>query len=160
MRRFPLFPVLALAASLAAQAAEWQELFDGETLEGWTVLPGKNPEGAWVIEDRALKPEGKPGGLATQRTFGDFELIVEWKTALQGNSGIFYRVPPDAQTATEYGLNGVKVATFEIGSKDWDRRGQASKFENPAFGMAPEGRIVLQDHGQAVWFRAVKLRPR
>jgi hypothetical protein len=169
-----------------------------------------------VVEDGALKPEGKPGGLATQRIFGDFELVVEWRTAPQGNSGIFYRVPSEARTATgaaieyqladnarkasqqfpdrrngaayglyppsqdaskpvgewnesrivadgkriEHWLNGVKVASFEIGSEDWNRRVKASKFENPALGTAPEGRIVLQDHGQAVWFRSVKVRTR
>jgi hypothetical protein len=58
----------------------------------------------------------------------------------------------------EHWLNGVKVVEFEIGSDDWKQRVAASKFDNPAFGIAVLGRIALQDHGQSVWFRTVKIR--
>ncbi|MCB1019687.1 MAG: DUF1080 domain-containing protein [Acidobacteria bacterium] len=214
-----LFCVLPLAAQGIAidqgqVATDFQPLFDGKTLDGWLVQPRPQATGQWVVEDGALKPEGKPGALATARSFGDFELVVEWKTAPDGNSGIYYRVPPSAQSATgvaieyqladnarkasqefpdrrngaayglypptedaskpvgewnesrilaqgnhvEHWLNGVKVVEFEIGSDDFKQRVAASKFENPAFGLAVRGRIVLQDHGQAVWFRSVKLR--
>ena len=59
----------------------------------------------------------------------------------------------------EHWLNGVKVVEAEVGSADWDRRMAASKFAAlPNFGRATIGHIGLQDHGDPVWFRNVRIR--
>jgi len=56
-------------------------------------------------------------------------------------------------------LNGRESASAEIGSDDWNRRVAASKFSAwPKFGTLSEGRIVLQDHGDEVWFRNVWIK--
>jgi hypothetical protein len=60
----------------------------------------------------------------------------------------------------EYWLNGERIVAFDIRSDDWTRRIAASKFRQfPNFGLAPKGRIALQDHGNLVWFRNIKIRP-
>ena len=60
----------------------------------------------------------------------------------------------------EHWLNGVKVVEYEIGSEDWNRRMRASKFvEHPGFGEARRGHIGLQDHGDPVWYRNIRIRP-
>ncbi|HEX6926777.1 MAG TPA: DUF1080 domain-containing protein [Longimicrobiaceae bacterium] len=60
----------------------------------------------------------------------------------------------------EHWLNGQKVVEYEIGSERWDSLYQASKFtEYPGFGVQQRGYIVLQDHGDPVWFRNLKIRP-
>lgn len=60
----------------------------------------------------------------------------------------------------EHWLNGVKVVEYEIGSEDWNRRMRASKFiERPGFGESPRGHIGLQDHGDPVWYRDIRIRP-
>lgn len=59
----------------------------------------------------------------------------------------------------EHWLNGERVVEYELGSTDWERRVAASKFSKmPHYGRIPRGRIALQDHGDRVWFRNVKLR--
>lgn len=59
----------------------------------------------------------------------------------------------------EHWLNGRKVVECEIGSPDWERRLKASKFEpHPSFGKSVEGHIGLQDHGDRVAFRNIKIR--
>jgi hypothetical protein len=56
-------------------------------------------------------------------------------------------------------LNGVKVVEYELGSDDWKRRVAESKFaEWPSYGLAPRGHIALQDHGDEVRFRNVRIR--
>ncbi len=59
----------------------------------------------------------------------------------------------------EHWLNGVKVAEYELGSPDWSERVAGSKFvEWPEFGTSLRGYIALQDHGDMVWYRNVKIR--
>ena len=59
----------------------------------------------------------------------------------------------------EHWLNGVKVVEYELGSADWLSRVRPSKFNDwPGYGKAPRGHIVLQDHGDVVSFRNLKIR--
>lgn len=59
----------------------------------------------------------------------------------------------------EHWLNGVKVVEYEIGSRDWDARIARSKFAPyKKFGRNAQGHIGLQDHGNVVAFRNIKIR--
>ncbi|HXV87452.1 MAG TPA: DUF1080 domain-containing protein [Gemmatimonadales bacterium] len=59
----------------------------------------------------------------------------------------------------EYWLNGTKTVDYQLGSPDWERRIAGSKFAQwPNFGRAPRGHISLQDHGDWVAYRNVKVR--
>ncbi len=57
-------------------------------------------------------------------------------------------------------MNGVKYCEYVKGSKDWDEKVAASKFAKmEGFGKATEGYICLQDHGNRVAYRNIKIRP-
>lgn len=56
-------------------------------------------------------------------------------------------------------LNGTPTADVSYGDDAWRRRVAASKFAKmPSFGIFPSGVIGLQDHGEPVSFRNIKLR--
>lgn len=56
-------------------------------------------------------------------------------------------------------LNGMKVAQYDMHSDDWKAKIAGSKFRDMAgFGLQPRGRIALQDHGDDVWYRNIKIR--
>jgi hypothetical protein len=56
-------------------------------------------------------------------------------------------------------MNGTKYYDFVKGSKDWDERVAKSKFAKmPHFGKPTSGYISLQDHGNEVAFRNIKIR--
>lgn len=56
-------------------------------------------------------------------------------------------------------LNGKPTADVSYGDDAWRQRVAASKFAKmPFFGTFPSGLIALQDHGEPVAFRNIKLR--
>jgi hypothetical protein len=56
-------------------------------------------------------------------------------------------------------LNGAKVAEYDMKSPEWAARIAGSKFAGyEGFGVQPRGRIALQDHGDDVWYRNIRVR--
>jgi glucose/arabinose dehydrogenase len=69
---------------------------------------------------------------------------------------LYIRVTP---TDGEVQVNGVSYFKFQKGSDDWNERVAKSKFADMfKFGKATEGHIALQDHGNEVAFRGIKVR--
>ncbi len=60
----------------------------------------------------------------------------------------------------EHWLNEKKVVEYELGSPAWNAMVESSKFATmEGFGAEGQGYIGLQDHGDRVWFRNIKIRP-
>jgi len=56
-------------------------------------------------------------------------------------------------------LNGVKTVEFDMGTPQWNEMVAGSKFKDmPNFGKFTKGRIDLQDHGNMVSFRNIKIK--
>jgi hypothetical protein len=61
--------------------------------------------------------------------------------------------------ALEFHLNGTKVLSTTLWDENWKKMLAASKFKQwPDFGTFKKGRIALQDHDDAVWYRNIKIR--
>lgn len=55
--------------------------------------------------------------------------------------------------------NGVLTADIQMGSPEWQQKVAASKFRDwKGFGEQRKGQIGLQDHGDVVWFKNIKIR--
>lgn len=58
----------------------------------------------------------------------------------------------------EHWLNGRKVAAYELGSPEFKAKVAASKFKAWPFAASPTGHIALQNHGDDVWYKNLKVR--
>ncbi len=59
----------------------------------------------------------------------------------------------------EHYLNGEKVVEYELWTKAWEDSVANSKFSKmPMYGKAKSGHIALQDHGNEVMFRNIKIK--
>lgn len=211
----PTLIVLPFTACAQTDAAEWQVLFDGETLDGWKAFRDATPPEGWQVVEGAITRVGGGGDLVSVGQYGNFELRLEWNVSEGGNSGIMYRVDPNANRTfesgaemqvlddvnhpdgrsrltsaganyglhaspeghvrppgewnevriiadgahVEYWLNGTKVVEYELWSPEWEELILNSKFvEWPGYGRAERGHLVLQDHGDWVAYRNVRIK--
>lgn len=75
-------------------------LFDGRSLDGWRVFGGEN---RWSAQDGVLRGDGGGGNLATERTFDDFQLHVEFRYPRGSNSGVYLRGRYEVQITDSIG---------------------------------------------------------
>jgi len=60
----------------------------------------------------------------------------------------------------EHWLNGERVLAVEVGDAAWAEALAASKFARVGeFATPGPGRLMIQDHGDEVWFRGLRVRP-
>ena len=67
-------------------------LFDGKTLNGWTLLGKKGP-GYLVQDGKLICPPGGGGNLLSEKEYTDFILRFEFKLEEGSNNGLAIRYP-------------------------------------------------------------------
>ncbi|MET0535125.1 MAG: DUF1080 domain-containing protein [Steroidobacter sp.] len=119
----------------------------------------------YQLLDDERHPDAKQGKDGNRTLASLYDL--EARAPLMGNLGVapkvgkwqHARIVARRDGVVEHWLNGVMVLKFTRGSQDFRSRMAASKFKDiPKFGELERGRILLQDHGDEVRFRSVKIK--
>ena len=121
------------ASGGAVQAGGWTTLFDGSSLDGWNVLGDAN----WALEDDAVRADSGRGFLVTPRSYGDFELTLEFWVDEPANSGIFVRCA-DGQSVRDD--NSYEVNIFDTRPDQTYRSGGVVHFAAPTSVIHTGGR--------------------
>ena len=149
--------ILALALFMAADypsasAADWMELFDGKTLDGWVQ---KNGTATYSVENGTIvgrTSEGSPNSfLCTVKDYGNFELDFEVKVHDKLNSGVQIRSKTKTQTRGEGPINAVgRVYGPQIEIEASGAKGaEAGYVYGEAMGqgwLTPEKRVIPHKH--------------
>jgi uncharacterized protein YaiE (UPF0345 family) len=112
-----------------------------------------------VLDNGTGTSEGHPDGKIVSHRAGDlYDLIVSKEVVKPAGEWNMAEVVVNNKTLTFY-LNGQQTVSTTLWDDGWKALIAKSKFKNmPAFGKFSKGRIGLQDHGDDVWFRNVRLK--
>jgi len=149
-----------------------EQFHDFELSLEWNVAPGGNSgifyrasedDDAihWIapemqVLDDARHPDGKSRLTAAGSDFG----LYPAPAGVVKPAGAWNQVRLLVKGHhVEHWLNGVKVVEYELLSPEWEAKVKASKFApHPRYGRNATGYIGLQDHGDRVAYRNIKIR--
>lgn len=111
------------------------------------------------ILDNDVHPDAKLGVKGNRTNGGLYDLIPPQNVRFNG-VGEWNRARVIVRGRhVEHWLNGFKTVEYERGTQMWRALVDKSKYVVwPRFGEAAEGHILLQDHGNRVSFRSIKIR--
>lgn len=112
-----------------------------------------------IIDDER-HPDAKQGKNGNRQAGTNYDLhpLAEPAVKPVGEYNTVRLVVKDGNV--EQYLNGKKVVAYTLWSPEWERMVQESKFVSmPDYGRYKSGHIALQDHGDKVWFKNIKIRP-
>jgi cytochrome c len=101
-----------------------------------------------------------PDGRIEKHRAGDLYDLIESKFVAVNPAGEWNQARLISNNGKyEFWLNGYKVVEFTMHDDQWNEMVKKSKFKDmPDFGKATKGHISLQDHGDQVWYRNIKIR--
>jgi Domain of Unknown Function (DUF1080) len=123
------------------------------------VDPAKDLGFEYQLLDDARHPDGIRGG-ALHQTAGLYDLIAPAPERKVNPVGAWNesRLLVDGHHVEQW-LNGVKTVAFEIGSAELQALIAKSKYQKIAgFGVKKRSPLLLQDHGDEITFRSLKIR--
>jgi hypothetical protein len=127
----------------------WKPLFDGKTLEGWTIQGG----GAWTVAEGAIHgrstDDPRIGFAIANHQFRDVTARMKFRIA-RGNSGFFIRTQPPSMKGYEVELDAETRTggMWEVGGRNW----VDGPNDNTVVKMDAWNEMVASIHGRRVVF--------
>lgn len=139
---------------------EWQVADKGNSGILYRIDPTANITYESGPEMQVLDDAGHPDGGSRLTAAGSAYGLYPAPPGAVKSAGSWNRVRLLVDGAhVEHWLNGVKTVEYELWSPDWEARVKASKFSAwPGYGRSPRGYIGLQDHGDRVAYRNIRIR--
>jgi cytochrome c len=128
----------------------------------FNVVESKEHDYVWQtgpemqILDNVCHPDTR---FVTHRA-GDLYDMIESKYPIAKPAGQWNKVIlKNIKGKVDFYLNGFKIVSFKTSEDNWKKMIAKSKFKDMrGFGLSSSGHIALQDHGDKVWFKNIKIK--
>jgi hypothetical protein len=162
MKQLVLFAISLLFLVTTFAQGSFVELFNGKNLQGWKIHGTE----LWRVEDGILVCESGPdrqyGYLATEKSYVNFILELEFKQDANGNSGVFFRSNIEGTKIKGW---QVEVAPplhdtggiYESYGRGWLHQIPEENEDILKMGEWNELKIVVHDDRVAVWLNGTKM---
>jgi cytochrome c len=141
---------------------EWKISPCGNSGIIYDVVESKDYDYVWQTgpEMQVLDNNCHPDSRFVTHRAGDLYDMIECKYVTVKPPGEWNKVRIIKNNGhVEHWLNGVKVVEFEMYNDHWTDMISKSKFKDmKGFGLAEKGKIALQDHGNTVWYKNIKIK--
>ncbi len=169
----PLFVLTAFAILICGSSQSFgqgssdafQPIFNEKNLDGWYAIKTYDPRSLskmdsaakakriadakattdkfWRVENGEIINDGNGPFLTSEKEYGDFELLIEYKTVALADSGIYLKATPQVQIWDYTDEN-----KFKLGAN----KGSGGLWNNPR-GSAGKDPLVLADNPFGEWNR-------
>jgi cytochrome c len=111
-------------------------------------------------EMQVLDNECHPDAKIKKHRAGDLYDLIECSQEVAKPAGQWNKIRLIINKGhLEHWLNGVKVVETQLWDEAWKKMVAGSKFKDmTGFGTGRKGHIALQDHGDKVWFKNIKIK--
>ncbi len=141
---------------------EWKISACGNSGVIYNVVEDPKYDWGWLTgpEMQVLDNACHPDAMYDKHKAGDLYDLVASKMMTVKPAGQWNRARlVNRNGKVEHWLNGRKVVEVDMTGDAWKKLIAGSKFKDmPDFGKKTSGRLLLQDHGDKVWFRNMKIR--
>ena len=111
-------------------------------------------------EMQVLDNDGHPDGKIIKHRSGDLYDLISCSKETVKPVGEWNEVEIRSKDGKlDFFLNGTNVVSTNLWDDNWKKMVAGSKFKTmPGFGIYNKGKIALQDHGDMVWYRNIKIK--
>jgi hypothetical protein len=137
--------ILVAAAGLAASAEPgFVPIFDGKTLNGWTLFDKGKGSGYLVEDGKIVCPPDGGGNLLTDKEYADFVLRFEFKMEPGGNNGIGIRAP----LAGDIAYSGMEIQILDHDHERYKGRLKPTQRHGSIYDVFPAVPEALKPAGE------------
>lgn len=142
--RIPLLMVLAACVAAGAEKG-FAPLFDGKTLNGWTLFDKKKEGTGYLVENGMIvSPANGGGNLLTDKEYANFIFRFEFRMEPGGNNGIGIRAP----LAGDIAYSGMEIQILDHDHEKYKSRIKPAQYHGSIYDVVAAKTGALKPAGE------------